>query len=203
MDAYCSDPQVIEIHDCLQRGSVHKCGGRAWKIKNTKCSPRDFIFYGNTNLCNIGGKIISTKDGNGLSYSMWDLSNVSIASKATYLQFVKSRFVQRVQHKAIQGAYKASEENGCVVAAQFFLQAMPLLAGTQVWLRHACLVPSLDRGSRAEIDLAFQGEKLRHRGEKESVLRQGLKNQWWDEVKTYRKAVSEGHGKWQRKSNIR
>lgn len=106
---------------------------------------------------------------------MWDLSSVLIALKATYLQFVKSWFVHRVQHKTTQGAYKASEANDCVVASQFFLQAMPSLAGTQVWLRHACLVPSLDRGSRAEIGLAFQGEKLRHRGEKESILRQGLK----------------------------
>lgn len=32
----------------VQRASV--CGGRAWKIRNTKYSPGVFIFYGNTSL---------------------------------------------------------------------------------------------------------------------------------------------------------
>jgi len=39
----------------------------------------------------------------------------------TYLQFVKSWLVQRVQHKTTRGAYKASEESDCVVASQFIL----------------------------------------------------------------------------------
>lgn len=41
---------VIEIHDCLQRRFCVRVCRRAWKIRDTKYSPGDFIFYDNTSL---------------------------------------------------------------------------------------------------------------------------------------------------------